>query len=169
MSLLMPTAMRFYKICAIVGTLLIILTVAYAWMRIQQFEQNVTVVFEKMVTEKLEADSLKDELRHIDKVLGKISDKSNDTVEVDGVEYSSYQIERLRIDQVNLQGYYQEKNQALAQSSIVKKHIMNEVRILFMMSLAFLVIGTLLAALGFLGWYYRVEMFEERRHRPRQA
>lgn len=169
MSLLMPTAMRFYKICAIVGTLLIILTVAYAWMRIQQFEQNVSVVFEKMVMEKLEADSLKDELRHIDKVLGKISDKSNATVEVDGVEYSSYQIERLRIDQVNLQGYFQEKNQALAQSSIVKKHIMNEVRILFMMSLAFLVIGTLLAALGFLGWYYRVEMFEERRHKPRQA
>ena len=169
MSLLMPTAMRFYKICAIVGTLLIILTVAYAWMRIQQFEQNVSVVFEKMVTEKLEADSLKDELRHIDKVLDKTSDKSNAAVEVDGVEYSSYQIERLRIDRVNLQGYFQEKNMALAQSSIVKKHIMNEVRILFMMSLAFLVIGTLLAALGFLGWYYRVEMFEERRHKPRSA
>lgn len=171
MSLQMPTAMRFYKICAIVGTLLIIITVAYAWMRIQQFEHNVFVVFEKMVTESLEVDSLKDELRHIDKVLnktaGKTADKSSDIVEVDGVEYSSYQIERLRIDRVNLLGYFQEKSLALAQSAAVKRHIMNEVRILFMASLACLVVGTLLAALGYLGWYYRVEMFEERRHQPR--
>lgn len=159
--------MRFYKICAIVGTLLIIITVAYAWMRIQQFEQSVFVVFEKMVTEQLEVDSLKDELKHIDKVLNKTTDKPNATVVVDGVEYSSYQIERLRIDRVNLQGYYQEKNLALAQSSIIKKHIMNEVRILFMVSLGFLVVGTLLAALGYLGWYYRVELFEERRQRVR--
>lgn len=167
MSLQMPTAMRFYKVCAIVGTLLIIITVAYAWMRIQQFEHNVFVVFEKMVTESLEVDSLKDELRHIDKVLNKTADKSSASVDVDGVEYSSYQIERLRIDRVNILGYFQEKNLALAQSSAVKKHIMNEVRILFMVSLASLVVGTLLAALGYLGWYYRVEMFEERRHQPR--
>ena len=167
MSLQMPTAMRFYKVCAIVGTLLILVTVTYAWMRIQQFEQNVFVVFEKMVTESLEVDSLKNELRHIDKVLNKVADKTSDAVEVDGVEYTSYQIERLRIDRVNLMGYFQEKNLALAQSAVVKKHIMNEVRVLFMVSLAFLVVGTLLAALGYLGWYYRVEMFEERRHQSR--
>lgn len=167
MSLQMPTAMRFYKVCAIVGTLLIIITVAYAWMRIQQFEHNVFVVFEKMVTESLEVDSLKDELRHIDKVLNKTAGKTSASVDVDGVEYSSYQIERLRIDRVNILGYFQEKNLALAQSSAVKRHIMNEVRILFMVSLASLVVGTLLAALGYLGWYYRVEMFEERRHQPR--
>ena len=167
MPLQMPTVMRFYKICAIVGTLLILVTVSYAWMRIQQFEHNVFVVFEKMVTEQLEADSLKDELRHIDKVLNKVAEKPNATVVVDGIEYSSYQIERLRIDRSNLSSYFQEKNLALAQSSIVKKHIMNEVRILFMVSLAFLVVGTLLAALGYLGWYYRVEMFEERRRSPR--
>lgn len=167
MSLQMPTAMRFYKICAVVGTLIILVTVTYAWMRIQQFEQNVFVIFEKMATESLEVDSLKDELRHIDKVLNKVADKTSATVEVDGVEYSSYQIERLRIDRVNLMGYFQEKNLALAQSSLVKKHIMNEVRVLFMVSLAFLVVGTLLAALGYLGWYYRVEMFEERRQQLR--
>ena len=167
MSLQKPTAMRFYKICAVVGTLIILVTVTYAWMRIQQFEQNVFVVFEKMVTENLEVDSLKDELRHIDKVLNKVADKSSATVEVDGVEYTSYQIERLRIDRVNLMGYFKEKNLALAQSTVVKKHIMNEVRVLFMVSLAFLVVGTLLAALGYLGWYYRVEMFEERRKSPR--
>ena len=71
MPLLMPTAMRFYKTCAITGTLIIIFTVAYSWMRIQQFEYNVAAVFEKLIIESLEVDSLKDELGHIDKVLKK--------------------------------------------------------------------------------------------------
>ena len=167
MSLLMPTTMRFFKICAIAGTIIILATVSYAWMRIQQFEQNVVIVFEKMVTENLEAESLKDELQHVEKVLRMSTDKSADSVVVDGVEYSSYEIERLRNDRDNMMGYMKEKNLALAQSSVAKKHIMNEVRILFVSSLALLVVGTLLAAMGYLGWYYRVEMFEERRRQSR--
>lgn len=167
MSLLMPTAMRFYKTCAIAGTLIIIVTVTYAWMRIQQFEQNVFVIFERMVTENLEAESLNDELRHVDKVLHLVADKSSGRVETDAMEYTSYEIERLRNDRENLVRYMQEKNLAVAKSSVAKKHIMNEVRVLFMMSLGFLVAGTVLAALGYLGWYYRIEMFEERRHQSR--
>lgn len=168
MSLLMPTAMRFYKTCAFAGTLIIIITVVYGWMRIQQFEKNVFVVFEQLVTENLEAESLKDELQHIDKVLRMTADKSSaDKVETDAVEYSSYEIERLRNDRDNLLLYMKEKNLAVAQSTLTKKHIMNEVRVLFVVSLGFLVVGTLLAALGYLGWYYRIEMFEERRHHTR--
>jgi hypothetical protein len=167
MSLLMPTAMRFYKTCALAGTLIIIVTVAYAWMRIHQFEQNVFVVFERMVTDNLEAESLKEELQHIEKVLRMAADKSAENVEVDTVQYSGYEIERLRNDRESLTRYMQEKNLELAQSAYAKKHIMNEVRVLFVVSLGFLVAGTLLAALGYLGWYYRIEMFEERRHQPR--
>lgn len=167
MSLLMPTAMRFYKTCAITGSLVILITVVYGWMRIQQFEQNVFVVFEELVTENLEAESLKNELQHIDKVLRMVADKSADKVEMDTVAYTSYEIERLRNDRDNLMRYMQEKNLAVAQLSFAKIHVMNEVRVLFVVSLAFLVVGTLLAALGYLGWYYRIEMFEERRHQAR--
>lgn len=167
MSLQMPTAMRFFRISAILGTLIIIVTVSYAWMRIQKFEQNVYIVFEKMVTENLETESLKDELQHIEKVLKVAADKPAGNVEVDGVEYTSYEIERLRNDRQHIVGFVQEKTASLAQSTAVKKHIMNEVRILFVVSLMVLVVGTLLAVLGYLGWYYRVEMFEERRRQAR--
>ncbi|MDQ1363927.1 MAG: hypothetical protein QG652_1789, partial [Pseudomonadota bacterium] len=124
MSLLMPTAMRFYKTCAITGTLIIVVTVAYAWMRIQQFEQNVFVTFERLVTENLEAESLKDELQHIEKVLEMAANKSVTSVEMDTVEYTSYEIERLRNDRENLLRYMRDKNQAVAQSSFAKNHIM---------------------------------------------
>lgn len=167
MPLLMPTAMRFYKTCALSGTLVIIITVAYAWMRIQQFEQNVAQVFEKMAIENLETNSLKDELRHIDTVLDKAAKNPATDVNVDGVEYSGYEVTRLRSDRQNILGYFQEKKLALTQSTYTKKHIMNEVRVLFVGALAFLVVGTLLAGLGYLGWYYKVEMFEERRYKTR--
>ena len=167
MPLLMPTAMRFYKTCAIVGTLIIVITVAYSWMRIQQFEYNVATIFEKLVIETLEADSLKDELRHIDKVLNKAGPNSAVNVVVDEVEYPVYEITRLRSDRENILRYFQERKKSLEKSNSSKKHIMNEVRVLFISSLAFLVVGTVLAALGYLGWYYRIEMFEERRHHTR--
>lgn len=167
MPLLMPTAMRFYKTCAITGTLIIIFTVAYSWMRIQQFEYNVAAVFEKLIIESLEVDSLKDELGHIDKVLKKAGENPAVSVEVDGVEYPGYEITRLRNDHKNILRYFQERKKSLAESNNSKKHIMNEVRVLFVTSLVFLIVGTLLAALGYLGWYYRIEMFEERRHQTR--
>ena len=42
MALLMPNAMRFYKICAVLGGLVIVLSVLFAWVKISQFE--ITVV-----------------------------------------------------------------------------------------------------------------------------
>jgi hypothetical protein len=167
MPLLMPAAMRFYKTCAITGTIIILVTVSYSWMRIQQFEHNVAAVFEKLVIENLEADSLKDELRHIDMVLNKAGANTTTGVEVDGIEYAGYEITRLRSDRENILRYFNERKKALTQSTNSKKHIMHEVRVLFIASLVFLIVGTLLAALGYLGWYYRIEMFEERRHQTR--
>jgi hypothetical protein len=110
---------------------------------------------------------LKDELQHIEKVLKMAADKTAANIEVDGVEYTSYEIERLRNDREHMLAFVKEKTESLAKSSVVKKHVMNEVRVLFVVSLAFLVVGTLLAVLGYLGWYYRIEMFEERRRQAR--
>lgn len=167
MSLLMPTAMRFYKICAILGTIIIIVTVALAWKRIQQFEQRVYVVYEELVINTLEVDSLKDELAHMDKALQAASEQPQADVVLDNISYNHYEIERLRHDRVSLLRYIKEKEEAIAHSSVSKKHIMHEVRVLFVAALGFLVAGALLSVLGYLGWYYRVEMFEERRRNAR--
>ena len=61
----------------------------------------------------------------------------------------------------------QEKQLDLIGSNSEKKHIMNEVRILFLGSLVFLVLGTLLSAFGYLAWYFKIELFEDRRRKPR--
>lgn len=172
MALLMPRASRVYKISAILGLLVIILVLSFAWMRMNQFEQSVSMVFEKIVITNMEVNGLKDELTHIDKVLNLVDSAeamtTREEIIVDDIPYSKYEIERLRNEKQNILLHIKEKELDLGESSSVKTHVMNEVRLLFGVSLFFLVIGTLLAAFGFLAWYFKVEMFEDRRKSPRR-
>ncbi len=170
--LIMPTNLstttRFYKICALLGTLIIIADISLSWVRIQTFENTVTEVFELMVTSQMELDGLQQELTHIGKVLDAAQESGQDKkTQVDGIEYSSYEVERLRNEQSSIRLNMQEKELDLKGISSEKKHIMNEVRILFLGSLVFLVLGTLLSAFGYLAWYFKVELFEDRRKTPR--
>lgn len=169
MALLMPSAMRFYKISAVAGTLLVIVVLALSWIRVQQFERTVLDVFEKLAVDNLEAEALHDEMRHIDKVLKQV-DASKDSkadIIVDGIQYTDYEIERLRYEKNNILLYMREKDLDIASTASAKDHVMVEVRILFLLSLVLLLIGTLLATFGFVGWYFRLELFEERRTRAR--
>ena len=167
MSLILPTATRFYKLCAFLGTIIIIADLALSWVRIDAFEQNVTEVFESMVRTQMEMDGLEQEMVHVRKVLDQSDGGAKDTVTVDGVEYTSYEIERLKSEQSSIQLYMQEKQLDLASLMSQKKFVMNEVRILFLISLMFLVLGTILAAFGYLAWYFKIELFEDRRRTPR--
>ena len=166
---LLPSAMRIYKISALLGTLIILADLGFSWMRIQTFENTVTEVFESMVTTQMEIDGLRQELQHIDKALAQSTELKADSsaVQVDGVEYTEYEIEKLNNEQASIQLFIQEKQLDLVGISSEKKSIMNEVRILFLISLLFLVMGTLLAAFGYLAWYFKVELFEDRRKAPR--
>ena len=168
MSEPIPTVMRFYKACALLGTLIILLDAGFSWMRIQSFENTVTEVFESIVRTQMEMDGLQQELSHMDKVLKLVVDKEvTSEVVVDDIEYSPYEVERLKNEHGSIKLYLQEKQLALVALSSEKKYIMNEVRILFLMSLIFLILGTLLAAFGYLAWYFKVELFEDRRKNAR--
>ncbi len=164
----MPSQMRFYKICALLGTLIIFLDVGFSWMRIQNFESSVTQVFESIVTTQMEIDGIDQELMHINKVLSnEASLENNNSIDIDGVVYTQYEVERLKTEQANLNLFKQEKQLDLTSLNGQKKYVMNEVRILFLVSLVFLLMGTLLSAFGYLAWYFRVELFEDRRKKPR--
>ena len=161
--------MRLYKLCALLGTLIILMDIGLSWLRIAAFESNVTDVFESMVRTQMEIDGIQQELVHVEKVLQeqKESGSGDASQSVDGIEYTPYEIERLRSDKGNLNLFLQEKELDLAGLGNQKKFVMNEVRILFLFSLVFLVLGTLLAAFGYLAWYFKVELFEDRRKAPR--
>lgn len=157
----------FYKLCALLGTLIIVVDVSYAWHRIQSFEHSVITIFESTVTSQMELNGLQQELAHIEKVLNLAQVNKTDNTEVEGIEYSPYEIERLKNDQGNIKLYIQEKQLDLLSSNGQKKYIMNEIRVLFLASLVFLVVGTLMAALGYLAWYFKIELFADRRSTPR--
>jgi len=164
MSSAQSSVLRFYKLCAFLGTLIILVDIAFSWQRIQAFENTVANVFESMVINQMEFDGLQQELAHIEKVLEQSQlVKDDNKTRVDGIVYSAYEIERLRNEQASIRLHMQEKQLDLVGIGSEKKHIMNEVRILFLGSLVFLVLGTLLSAFGYLAWYFKIELFEDRR------
>ena len=169
MPLFMPTAQRFYKISAILGTLFIISILIFSWVRVEKFENTISDVFEEIVTARLEVDGLKEQLQHIDNVLSVASKNmaGEEIITVDGIEYSSYEIKRLRSERSSMLLHIKEKELELEGSAGIKQHMMNEIRLLFILALSFLLLGTLMAAFGYLGWYFKIEMFEDRRRRPR--
>ncbi len=157
-----------YKLCALLGTVVIVADIAFSWNRIQKFEQTVVSVFELIVTSQMEYDGLQQELSHINKVLKQTDEiEAQKKIQVDGVAYSSYEVDRFKSEQGNIRLYMQEKTLDLTEMTRDKKHIMNEVRVLFLGSLVFLIFGTLLSAFGYLAWYFKIEMFEDRRKAPR--
>jgi len=163
-----PSSLRFYQFCALLGTLIIVADIGLSWVRIQSFENTVTNVFEEMVTSQMELEGLQQELSHIEKVLEQANENLVDgSGKADGITYSAYEIERLRNEQASIRLHMQEKQLDLASVGSEKKHVMNEVRVLFLGSLVFLVLGTLLSAFGYLAWYFKIELFEDRRKKPR--
>lgn len=157
-----------YKVCALVGTFIIIADVFFSWERIQKFEYTVSSVFEIIITSQMEFDGLRQELVHINKVLAQADNMDEvKKVQIDGVDYSSYEVERLKNERGNIKLYMQEKQLDLSEVNREKKFIINEVRVLFLVSLMVLIIGTLLSAFGYLAWYFKIELFEDRRKMPR--
>jgi hypothetical protein len=102
MPFFLSTAMRFYKLCAVIGLLIIIATILLSWTQLQQLENNVSLVFEEIVTVNLEVTGLKTELQHIDRVLQQAdqSKGKSDNITVDEIPYSAYEIERLRTEKM---------------------------------------------------------------------
>lgn len=165
----MPTAMRFYKICALLGTLFIVATVSFTWIQIQKFENSINDIFENIVMTQLEVDGLKLELEHINKALalGSHTDDEESEKAVDKVPYTDYEIQHLQNEKDSILLHIKEKELVLVGSSGMKKHVMNEVRFVFVIAFSGLLVGTLMAVLGYIGWYFKLEFFEDRRKQRR--
>lgn len=166
MPLLLPSAMRLYKACALLGTLIILLDIGVSWSRINAFESSVSNVFESIITTQMLVEGLQQELQHIDTALAQYA-ANEQPVSADGIEYNTQQLQRLRSERADIKLYMREKQRDISLLNKQKKFIMDEVRILFLLSLLFLIIGTLLSAFGYLAWYFKVELFADRRKTAR--
>lgn len=166
MPLLLPSAMRLYKACALIGTLIILIDIGVSWSRINAFEGSVSNVFESIITTQMLVEGLQQELQHIDTALAQYA-ADEQPVSVEGIEYSTQQLERLRNERTDIKLYMREKQRDIAQLTKQKKFIMNEVRIMFLLSLLFLIVGTLLSAFGYLAWFFKLELFADRRKAAR--
>ena len=167
--MLKKTLSRTYKVSALLGYLIIAASLLFPFKYMQSLESNTTQVFEKIITSDLEAKSLESELFHLEKVLSQADKLENlkDVLIVDGIDYSQYEIERLRKERENINLFLREKEINKKNYISAKNHLLNEVKILFIVSSLCMLLGTLLAAFGTIAWYFQLELFEDRRKTER--
>jgi len=163
------TLSRTYKISALLGYLIIAASLLFPFKYMQSLEANTSQVFEKIITSDLEAKGLIDELNHLEKVLRKADklDSLKQDLNVDGIDYSQYEIERLKKEQENIKLFLHEKEINKKSYVSAKNLLLNKVKILFIVSSLCMLLGTLLAAFGTIAWYFQLELFEDRRKTER--
>ncbi len=165
------TLNRTYKISALLGYLIIAASILFPFKYMQSLEDNTSRVFEKIITSDLEAKGLENELLHLEKVLSKADklETLKDVLVVDDIDYSQYEIERLRKERDNINLYLREKELNKEKYISAKNHLLNEVKVLFVVSSLCMLLGTLMAAFGTIAWYFQLELFEDRRKTERKT
>jgi len=160
---------RTYKISALLGYIIIAASLLFPFKYMQSLESNTTQVFEKIIISDLEVKSVEDELFHIEKVLSqadKLTSLEKGLV-IDGIDYNPYEIERLRKERENINIFLREKEINKKVYDSAKEHLLNEVKMLFIISSLCMLLGTLLAAFGTIAWYFQLELFADRRKKER--
>jgi len=165
----MIPALRIYKSLMFIGIVILVTTLYIAWHYINQYESSLGEPFARAISTQLELQGLEDDIKQIDRILTayKSRPEGESKVEVDGIDYSAYEVERLRQEKSSLELFAHEKQMLLDESSGFKNRVMANVKILFAVSLIASFAGILFVAFGIVGWYLRIELFEDRRKTPR--
>lgn len=165
----MISALRIYRILILIGTVILAVSLYLSWHYLNQYEQSMGEPFARNISAQLELDGLQEDLKQIDKILTayKNRPKGDTKVEVDGIDYTAYEVERLEQEKGTLEIFAKEKKLIIDQTSGFKSQVMSNVKILFVVTLVAGFAGVLFIAFGIVGWYLRIELFEDRRKHPR--
>jgi hypothetical protein len=163
------TTDRWSMISALGGTLLILVTVSFVAYQLERIENYAVKVYESGVLVELELESLEKELLAIESVLREADSvgESEQPVEVAGIAYERQQIEFFRQEAENYRDLIQAKKETLGSVERSKQGLLTDLLILFWASLFVLLVGIILAILGYLSWFQKLKVFPDRRRGPR--
>jgi hypothetical protein len=160
---------RWSMFSALGGTLLILMTLSFVVYQLDRIEAYAVKVYESGVLVGLELEGLQNELFALESVLRE-ADEAGETdqpVEVAGIAYTPQQIEVFRQETENYRDLVRAKKETLASVDRSKQSLLTDLLILFWGSLFTLLVGIIMAILGYLSWFHKLKIFPDRRRGPR--
>lgn len=161
---------RLSMISALSGTILIIVTLITIATQIQRITEYATEIYESGVLVKLELEGLQKEQLALESILREADSAAmtDSGVEVAGIFYSVAQIDRLRAELERYENLIIVKRETLAAITQSKRGLLIDLQILFWSGLFVLLVGIIMAVLGYLSWFHRLRVFRDRRAGPRK-
>ena len=149
-----------YKTCALIGSLFVFLMPYFAWQYISDSEDRILSVLEQGVLTKLDLESMQIQYRLIQDAISASQSGSNDP---NAVDYTESELEHLRAESLNLSTQIQTLALDLGTVEATKKAILSEVKLIAGLCFIVMLFAMLFAAYGYLGWYFHIRIYQERR------
>jgi uncharacterized membrane protein YidH (DUF202 family) len=161
---------RLSMVSALSGTLLIIVTLITIAAQIQRITEYAAEIYESGVLVQLELDGLQKEQLALESVLRAAESvaTTESGVEVAGIFYTLAQIDRLRAEHERYENLIVVKRETLTAITQSKRGLLIDLQVLFWAGLFVLLVGIIMAVLGYLSWFHRLRIFRDRRAGPRK-
>jgi hypothetical protein len=151
-----------YKLCAVLGTFIAALAPYISWQYVQNFEDEATAVFERQILTELDLESLNAQFNSLKSAI-----ESGRQSGEDSTDYTPEQIQHMLGDSEALHRRIEQTQTERRRLETAKRNLIGDIKLLFIATVAVTVIGAVAAIAGFLGWYFHVQIFQERRSAPR--
>lgn len=149
-----------YKVFALTGLLLVVITPYVAWQYVTKLEDKAVSIFEQSILTRLDQESLQEQYQSIQNAISASLDRTDSN---EAVNYSASELEYLRAESYNLTTQIESLAIDAGTFAAAKKAIIKEIKIAFVLSFVIMLCSMLLAAFGFLGWYFHIRIYQERR------
>ncbi len=152
-----------YKSLALFGTLLTLLTPYLSWTHLTKLEPYAVEIFEQQIIIDLDIRSLNQQYGSLENAI----ESSNNRNRGNSIQYSETQLEQLKIESAALDQQIEQRVGDLDAVQAEKNSLISNVKITVGITLIVLTVAMVMAIFGFLGWYFDIKIFQERRERPR--
>ena len=151
----------FHKYLLLAGVVIIALTLFWAQGRLQSFEHQLSELVEETLVASSELRSMEQRARYLEMAAAEAKAQEEDEKE------STYELQKLRDEAEQIRAQNEEASRHFDELVSERKRLSPQFQIGYWGSLLSLLVGTILATVGLVFWYFRIKLVKDRRDHPR--
>jgi len=157
-----------YQACVLVGLLLVAASSYYAYHLLQQRSENSASIVDELVTLELELETLEKSASSLSVLIEAADDQGSEIVFEDRIySYTAVQIEQFEKELTQTLHLIEQQRDAADTLMWSESKLLYQLRRYGASALVGIVCGLLLCCFGLVCWYFRLDVFQDRRSAPR--
>ena len=157
-----------YLFIAVIGATMMVSTIWMANDKISDFETNASRIFRMMAIVNIELETLETESSNMELSLQDLEVQASGTLIQNEKESLNNSLQQLQSQMSSLYQDIEEKKELASAMQVLKSETLSNITVLFWMTLGMFSLGILLFIVGSFALATRLEVFQDRRKKPRE-